>query len=201
MSAVTTPPPQPAAPSSAAGPRPFRWTREAYYKLAELGFFNGRRVQRIRGEIIEMSPPGWPHVAAKSKTADVLRRVFAGVGWVNEQAPLPTSDSDPEPDVAVYPGQIRDYTDHPTNPLLVVEVADDSLFYDTTTKAEVYAAAGFADYWVIDLPNRRLLVFRDPSPVAAVGTAYRTHLTLGPADSVAPLAAPQAAIPVADLLP
>ena len=62
------------------------------------------------------------------------------------------------------------------------------------------ATAGI-DHWVLDLTDHRLLVSRSPAPIAAGGAAYRNHLTLGPADSVSPLAAPQAVVTVADLLP
>ena len=183
---------------------PFRFTREQYYQLGRLGFFDGRRVERIHGEIVEMSPVGWRHVVSCRKTAELLERIFVGVGWVsrNEQ-PLALTDSDPQPDVMVVAGQFEDYSDHPTTALLVVEVADSTLARDTTTKAELYASAGVADYWVLDLDNRRLLVFRDPIalPAGLGATAYRTQLTLGPTDSVAPLAALAAAIRVGDLLP
>ena len=113
--------------SAALAPRPFRWTREEYLRLGELGFFRSRRVERIRGEIVEMSPIHWPHSFGVNAVAEALRLAFAGRAWVNIQNPLPTSDSDPEPDVAVYPGRFRDYTDHPANPLLVVEVSVSSL--------------------------------------------------------------------------
>lgn len=199
--ALTAPQPEATTPPPAAGVRPFRWTREQYYRLGELGFFRGKRVERIRGEIVEMSPINWPHELGKIKTADVLRAVFAGLGWVHQTGPLPQEGSDPEPDVAVFPGLATDYTDHPTNPLLVVEVADTSLTYDTTTKVELYAEAGHPEFWVVDIPNRRLLVFRDPHPIAAGGHTYRTRLAYGPGDAVAPLAAPEAAVKVADLLP
>ena len=84
---------------------------------------------------------------------------------------------------------------------LVVEGADTSFDYDRTVKAELYAEAGVADYWILDLNGRSLLVLRDPAPVAAGGFAYHSHRTLGEAESVAPLAAPAAAVRVADLLP
>src|SRR5262249_32064485 len=80
-------------------------------------------------------------------------------------------------------------------------VSDTTLALDLTEKAELYATAGIPDYWVLDLTGRRLLVFRDPGPVAAGGAAYRTHLTLGPSESVTPLSAPNASVTVADLLP
>lgn len=195
MSAVLTPLPQ-----TFAGRR-FRFTREQYYHLAELGFFAGKRVERIRGEIVEMSPKNWPHVVASRKTAEVLERSFAGIGWVSRQDPISLPDSDPEPDVAVLAGRVEDYADHPTTALLVVEVADASLFDDTTEMAEMYATAGIADYWVLDVVGRQLIVFRNPTPIPDGGAAYRDKTTLGPADHVSPLAAPNASILVGDLLP
>ena len=148
-----------------------------------------------------MSPQGWPHVLAKSNVADALRAAFAGVAWVSEQSPFPTAGSDPEPDVSVVPGQKRTYMDHPTLSLLIVEVADTTLDRDTTVKAEMYATAGIADYWVLDVVGRQLIVFRNPTPIPDGGAAYRDKTTLGPADRVSPLAAPNASILVGDLLP
>jgi Uma2 family endonuclease len=182
--------------------RPFRFTREQYYELDRLGYFLGRRVERIRGEILERSPISWPHVVACRKAGVLLERVFTGVGWVSRNEQLITlADSDPEPDVMVVPGRFEDYSDHPTTALLVVEVSDATLFHDTTTKAEVYAEAGIPEYWVIDLEQTQLLVFRDPAPIAAGGASYRTQLALAPNESVSPLAAPAVSVAVADLLP
>jgi Uma2 family endonuclease len=193
--APTTPPP------ADLGPKRWKWTREQYYRLSDLGFFRGKRVERIRGELIEMSAINWSHELGKIKSGDVLTAAFAGTGWVHRNGPMPVEESDPEPDVAVYPGRPADYADHPTNPLLVVEVASTSLTYDTTTKVELYAEAGHPEYWVLDVDNRLLLVFRDPLSIPAGGHTYRTWLTLAPTDSVSPLAAPAATIRVADLLP
>lgn len=200
MSAIAIPTPLPTT-APPGGARPWKWTREQYYKLGELGFFDGKRVELIRGEIIEMSPPGWPHTVATRKTADLLRAIFAGLGWVNEQSPLPTEDSDPEPDVAAYPGKLEDYTDHPTSALLVVEVSDATLDRDMTTKVELYAEAGHPEYWVVDLVNLRLHVFRDPRAIPAGGHTYHYRKSFGPADTVAPLAVPTASVKIADLLP
>ena len=144
-----------------------------------------------------------PHAIAVEKSDAELRTAF-GKGWrYRVQLPLVLGqDTDPMPDIAVIrgtPGAVV----HPTAAELVVEIADSSLDYDTTTKAELYATAGIADYWVLDVDGRRLLVFRDPVPLpAGLGaTAYRTHLTLTDADSISPLAAPTGTIRVADLLP
>lgn len=182
-------------------PGPFRFSREQYYKLGELGFFDGKRVERIRGEIIEMSPINWPHVVGCHRTSDVLRAVFAGAAWINMGNPIPTTDSDPQPDVMVVPGRLEDYTNHPTAALLIMEVSDATLDRDLTIKAELYAEAGVPEYWVLDVNARRLHVMRDPFPLAPGGHAYRTLQILSSDDSVSPLAAPAAVLAVAALLP
>ena len=180
---------------------PFRFTREQYLELDRLGYFNGLRVDRLRGEIVVTTAVNWSHVVGCGKTETALEAVFAGLGWVNARNPIPTEDSDPEPDVTVVPGRFEDYTDHPTHALLVVEVSGATLDKDTTVKAEIYATAGIADYWVLDLDGRRLLVFRAPPPLPDGGAAYRSLTELADTDSVSPLAAPAARLRVADLLP
>jgi Uma2 family endonuclease len=100
----------------------------------------------------------------------------------------------------VIAGSRRGTTAHATTAALVIEVADTSPPYDATTKAELYAPAGIADYWVLDVDSRQLLVFRDPTPIPE-GGADRDQKTFGPNDSVSPLAAPNATFKVADLLP
>jgi Uma2 family endonuclease len=209
---VPTPPVQPPAPPSGtvapalpAGPRPYRWTIAAYRKLGRTGLFDGLRTMLLRGEIFVVPNPNPPHNLSLGLAEDWLRAVFATGHHVRNQMGFDIgTEDDPGPDLAVVVGGRRDYaTRQASAAVLVVEVADSSLLTDTTTKAESYATAGVPDYWVIDLVNRQLLVFRDPQPLpAGLGaTAYRTHLTLGPADTVAPLAAPQATVTVADLLP
>jgi Uma2 family endonuclease len=196
-SGVITPPP------ASAGPKPFKWTREQYYELGERGYFDGKRVELIFGEIIEMSPINWPHVVGCRKTAEVLERAFAGIGWIHRSDPLNLTHSEPQPDVMVIPGRFEDFTDHPTTALLIVEVADTTLAYDTTTKAELYATAGVPEYWVLDVTGRQLFVFRDPQalPAALGAVTYQTKLTLSATDSISPLAASSVTVAVADLLP
>ena len=191
--------PRPAAP--AGGPAPWRWTRADYHRLGDLGFFAGKRVQLVRGEVVQMSPIGWPHSLGVKRVTRAVEAVFGTTGWVNVQSPLRLGDSEPEPDVAVYPGREEDYTDHPTNALLIAEVADTSLAYDLTVKAGLYAEAGVPEYWVVDVVGRVVHVLRDPGPVAG-GHGYRAVRVLGPADTILPLAAPAAAVVrVVDLLP
>jgi Uma2 family endonuclease len=206
MSTVTTPPQSaPFAPHAPApttsGPQPWKWTREQYYQLGELGFFRGKRVELIHGEIVEMSPINWPHTVGVTRLADALRSAFAGSGTVMTQTPHPMDNSDPQPDVRVIAGKMQDYTDHPRTALLVAEVSDTTLQYDTTTKALLYAESGVTDYWVLDLKSRQLIVFRNPGPGPDGGTVYRDRRVLSSTDTLSPLAAPNASIRVADLLP
>jgi Uma2 family endonuclease len=189
------------APAPRDKPVPVRWTRDEYHRLGETGLLAGRRVELIRGEIYEMSPISWRHALAKTRVVRVLDAVFEGTAWVQDQNPFQAGDSEPQPDAAVIPGRPEDYTDHPTTALLIVEVSDTTLDHDVTVKAELYATAGVPDYWVLDVDGRQLRVFRDPAPIPGGGAACRTQRTYGPADAVAPLAAPAAPVQVADLLP
>lgn len=201
MSTATLTPPPAAA---VANPAPRRWTREEYYRLAELGFFHGQRVERIGGELMVMSPQDWKHTLGVAKADEAVRRAFAGTDhWVRCQFPLEfVLESDPEPDVSVVVGGMDDYTNHPTTAVLVVEVANTSLGYDRRQKASLYAAAGVPDYWVLDVVGRRLEVCRDPRPDPAEphGWGYADRRGLTAADGISPLAVPAASLGVAALL-
>ncbi|MCS6859570.1 MAG: Uma2 family endonuclease [Abditibacteriales bacterium] len=188
----------------AAAPQPFRWTREAYYRLARLGLFDGRRVELIEGEILEMSPQLPPHTSAVFLAEETLRTVFREGYVVRTQAPLSLGmDSDPEPDVAVVAGCLRDYTqNHPTSAVLVLEVAEASLALDRGRKARLYAEAGIEDYWIVNLRERQVEVHRRPQKKPRQRRAAYTEVTVyGEKDTVTPLAAPHAKVKVADLLP
>jgi len=183
-----------------------RFTRDQYFSLAEHGFFDGRRVMLIKGEVLEMAAKKEPHSCGVSALADVFKAVFGAGFFVREEKALDVGAvTEPEPDVVVVPGSWQTYRHSPTPPsaavvLVVAEVSDSTLDYDTTTKAELYATAGIADYWVLDVASERLLVFRDPQPLAGV-IAYRTCLTLSAGDTITLLAVPTVPIPVADFFP
>jgi Uma2 family endonuclease len=187
------------------GPAPYRWTLDAYRELGSMRLFDGLKTMLIYGKILVMALPAPPHNLSLGLAEDWLKAVFSTGYHVRNQMALDIgTENDPGPDLAVVEGTRRDYADRQaTTALLVVEVADTSLFLDTTTKVELYATAGVPEYWVIDLANRQLLVFRDPEvlPAGLGATTYRTLLTYSPTDSVSPLAAPHASVKVADLLP
>lgn len=206
MSAVATPPlsaPTP-PPQPAGGPRPWKWTRADLIRLYELGFFNGQRVMLIDGEILAMPPMNREHANGILYTLQVVQGVFGPNFTIRPQLPLALGQTtDPEPDIAVVQGPARSHPDTPTTALLVIEVADTSLAYDLGQKASLYAAAGIADYWVLDVVNHRLHVFRDPRPDSTqrFGHGYYQHTINGPTDRISPLAAAGSSVQVSDLLP
>ncbi|HYH68251.1 MAG TPA: Uma2 family endonuclease [Urbifossiella sp.] len=207
MSALTLPAPPPAPPADPFAHlppvAPLRWTREEYYRLAEDGYFAGKRVMLIDGEVLTMSPQNEPHSRAISLSSRALEAAFNGAAYARVQMPLDLGQtSDPEPDVAMAPGDARTHPARPHSALLVVEVSDSSLAYDTGDKASLYAAGGIADYWVVDLVHNRLIVFRDPArdPATRFGHAYTTIRYVDRAQSIAPLAAPTSPVAVADLM-
>jgi Uma2 family endonuclease len=205
--AITPPPAQPFAPGTpaAAGPQPHRWTIAEYRELGKTGLFHDKKTMLLDGVLYVMTLPNPPHDLSLGLADDWLRAVFAAGHHVRNQMGFDVGTAtDPGPDLAVVAGARRDYVGRtPTTAVLLVEVADSSLLTDTTTKAEWYATAGVPEYWVIDVAGRQLHVFRGPValPAGLGATAYRTHLTLDATSTVAPLAAPHAAVTVADLLP
>src|SRR2546430_17190567 len=111
-------------------------------------------------------PQGAPHYTATRKTAKALEAAF-GPGWdVRPEGPIGLDDdSEPEPDIAVVPGSPDDYSRaHPSRPVLTVEVAESSLASDRHRKGSLYARAGLSDYWVLNLLDRVLEVYRQPGP-------------------------------------
>jgi Uma2 family endonuclease len=188
----------------AGPPRPWRVSRDRYYQLAEQGHFEGQRVERIRGEIIEMSPIGFKHWLTVEKVSDALEQVFGSGFIVTSQGQMPAGDSDPQPDVSVIRGQLKDFSDHPRDRELVVEVSDSSLEYDMGRKADLYASAGVKDYWVIDLVNLRVLVHRGAAVDAAneFGWRYIAVEAFSKGQTIVPLSSPAGAgVTVDDLLP
>jgi Uma2 family endonuclease len=184
-----------------AEPTTKRWTREQYYHLAEEGWFRGQRVQLIKGEIIQMPPQGHLHTRSILLIIEALREVFGSQFIIRSQFPLNAlEDSDPEPDVAVVPGPLDGYDDHPTTALLVVEVADSSLRLDRR-KGSLYAAAGVPEYWIADVNRRQIEVYRNPVKDAAAefGATYAPPVVFAAGQTIAPQSPPEAKLEVSKL--
>jgi Uma2 family endonuclease len=182
-----------------------RFTRAEYERLIELGIFQAdEEIELIGGELIVAEPQGAPHYTAIRRTAKALEAAF-GRGWeVRTEGPIALDDdSEPEPDVAVVPGTPEDYSRaHPSRPVLTVEIAESSLAVDRRHKGSVYARAGLADYWLVNLVERVLEVYREPQPdpAARFGWRYARVEVFDATARVTPLAT-DSSVRVADLLP
>ncbi len=182
-----------------------KFSKAEYYRMAEMGFFNGQRVELIDGEVILMSPQEAGHATAVELVVRVLERAFGEGYHVRDQKPLDLGEGqEPEPDAAVVVGSPRDYAQaHPKTAVLVVEVALSSVDYDRVVKGSLYAKSGIPEYWLLNLRDRRLEVFREPvsMPEQIFGFGYKSVRIYLPEETVSPLAKPDAQIKVADLLP
>lgn len=174
--------------------------------MIDLGVFQpGDPIELLGGELIVAEPQGSEHYTSICLVQEALRQAFGPGFTIRSQGPIALDDeSEPEPDVAVVPGTIRDYSgEHPARPVLVVEVAESSLRLDRQRKAGLYARARLEDYWILNLVDGVLEIYRQPvaDPSAAYGLRYASRIVLTRDGSATPLAAPSTSIPVRALLP
>jgi len=183
-----------------------RWTRAEYDRLIEHGvFLPDEPLELLGGELMVSEPQNSAHYTAIGLVEDALRAAL-GSGWlVRSQGPVELDDeSEPEPDVAVTHGDRRSFSRrHPSRPALVVEVADSSLAFDRAHKGSLYARARLDDYWIVNLVDRVVEIYRRPipDPSAPFGWRYASQEVLSAESSVELLAIPEARILVSDLLP
>jgi Uma2 family endonuclease len=178
-----------------------QWTVAEYQKMAAAGIFHPEeRVELIAGQIIRMSAKGTAHTSAVGRTAKVLRRLLENRADIRTQDPIQLDNfSEPEPDIAVVKIDSLDYADHhPTTSelFLIIEVADSSFKYDRETKGKVYAQSRIRDYWVLDVINRKLHVFREPTQ-----EGYDSEVIFTEDAIVLSLQFPAIAIAIAQILP
>ncbi len=183
-----------------------RFSRRQYERMIDRGFLDeDDPIELLDGLLLVKEPQSGPHRTAVLLVAKALERAF-GDGWfVQTHSPIILDDrSEPEPDVCVVRGSLRDYTDtHPRRPALVVEIAQSGIGIARRRKAAAYARAGIADYWIVNLVDRVLEVHREPARPGPTlrRWSYVSIETLDAAAVIAPLAAPSAEVRVADLLP
>lgn len=184
-----------------------RFTRADLYRMEAAGvILPDERIELIDGELLQKElPMNSPHATAVSLCNEALRQMFGAGYVVRVQIPLTLSERDePLPDLAVVEGAIRDFEQrHPTTAVLIVEISETTLAFDRRVKGSLYAWAGVPDYWIVNLAERVVEVYRQPTPTARTryGYAYQTRQLYRPDDALAPLAVPDVAIPVSELLP
>ena len=178
-----------------------KWTVKEYHKLGEMGVFHPEeRVELLSGNIIKMSAKGTAHTSALGRTDRLLQNLFGNLAWVRMQDPIALDDnSEPEPDIALVSIDPFDYATHhptPSEVYLIIEVADSSLTFDREIKAQAYGRSGIADYWVLNVNNRQLHIFREPAV-----DGYQSELILGENGSISPLRFPTVNIAIQEMLP
>jgi len=168
------------------------WTRQECAPLEASGFWAQQRLELIAGELISKRGKKRPHTNTLVATQAFLIRVF---GWqfVNSAAPIDVAPEDnptnePEPDLIVLSkpsDHINDGNPQPSEIRLLVEIADSTLRFDLTVKARLYARARIVEYWVVDIPSRRIIVHRDPRE-----GQYRSVVAYSEQENVKPVASP-----------
>lgn len=184
----------------------WRLPRVRYERMVEKGILDSDdKLELLDGLLVVKEPQGSVHAAAVTALHAVLTKAFGPGYHVRPGTPVALDDySEPEPDAAVVRGGPWDYKKgHPAKPLLVVEVAMTSRAKDRLVKGGLYARAGIADYWVVNLVDEVLEVYREPvrAPSRRYGWKYGSVKLLKRGAKIAPLAAPRARIRAADLLP
>jgi Uma2 family endonuclease len=186
--------------ATALEPQPRRFTVEEYLRMGESGIIlPDERVELIEGEIIQMTPIGPPHAGTVAHLLTLLVRGAGERAVVWPQNPLHLGDrSMPQPDLILLKARPTFYTDaHPTGDdvLLLIEVADSSIRYDRLRKLQLYARFGIPEYWILNIPESCIEVYRTPA-----GDGYQDFRRWVAGECVAPEVLPDLVIEVGALL-
>ena len=177
-------------------------TRQDCRALAEAGLLEGERFELIDGELIRKMPKSRLHSLVLLRLVACLRNIF-GQWHVEQEVSINLSavldaTNEPEPDAIVLKRPSADFPQDnpgPADILLVAEVSVTTREYDLGAKAALYASAGIEEYWVLDLPESRIVVHRHPE-----GDRYSSIVAYAIDEPVSPVAAKSASIQIQDLL-
>jgi Uma2 family endonuclease len=173
--------------------RPLR--RVEYDQLIALGAFEDERIELLDGEMVAMSPIGTAHNSVVQKLNELLVLALHGRASVRCQSSFAASElSEPEPDFAIVPRGEYDL-DHPSEAYLIIEVAESSLVKDRGRKLRLYASGGVPEYWVVNLVERCIEVYRDGE-----GQSYARLERYERGQSIRLLAFSEVSIAVSDVL-
>ena len=143
-----------------------KWTLEEYHQMIASGVLDDRRVELIKGEIVEMAPEGEPHAYSISESGEYLARLLGEHAKVRYGNPITLpNQSEPEPDIAIVQRLGREYFSHhpyPENIFWLIEFSNTSLSKDINLKSSTYAEVDIPEYWIVNIPEQLLFVFREP---------------------------------------
>lgn len=175
-----------------------KWTLDEYHRMIEAGILSDRRVELLKGEIVEMPSEGMPHAYFSTTAGNYLVRLLGERAEVRQGKPITLpNDSEPEPDIAIVQALGREYLNHhpyPENVFWLIEYADSSIAQDMEVKSRIYAEVGIAEYWVVNLRKRHIVVFRDPQD-----GEYGTKLTVSDGE-LRPMAFPEIQVAIAQII-
>jgi Uma2 family endonuclease len=165
-----------------------RLSVEQYHEMGRAGILSPEdRVELLEGWLVPKMMKNPRHRIATEAMRGIFERLLPQ-GWhVNSQEPITLSTSEPEPDVAVIRGSLRDYRDRhpgPRDVAIVIEVADTTLHDDEMLKKTIYARDGVAVYWIVNLVENCLEMYSDPTGPCPKPD-YRQHRTMRPGQQVA----------------
>ena len=167
-----------------------RLTVAEFHRLGDAGILGADdRVELLEGQLVSMSPIGPRHALVVDALAETLVIALRGRAAVRIQNPVSLGrHTEPQPDVAIIRRPWHGYPAAHPGPAdihLIVEVADATLTTDLGAKRDLYAAAGIAEYWVVDLERDRIHVFRRPRRLEATA-AYEELLQVEGTQTLAP---------------
>jgi Uma2 family endonuclease len=178
----------------------YEWTVEEYEQLHRAGIFGeDDRIELLNGNLVIMSPIGYRHMTAVNRLNRFFVRKARDRFIVSPQNSFVLDPrSEPQPDLCLLDPKCDGLgrVPQPAEIFLLIEVSDSTLPYDRGDKLPAYARRNVAEYWILNLADNVLEVYRDPA-----GETYRAAFVLQPADTAAPLAFPDVELQVADFLP
>ncbi len=140
---------------------------EQYHAMIQAGAFaKNESVELLEGRLVPKMPKNPPHTISTRRTLRLISEILPPQWEADSQEPITTDDSEPEPDVSVVRAGARDHLGRhpiPTEIGKVVEVSDTTLVRDRGVKKVVYARAAIAIYWIINLVDRCIEVYTDPT--------------------------------------
>jgi len=181
-----------------------RWTVKEYFRMSAAGMLGERRVELLNGELIEMPAQATPHRISISKTVRLLCGAFDATHWMLVQGTLVLSSRHaPDPDFHIFDVPVGTPDNCLPIPLLVIEISDSTYRKDSGPKLRAYARAGIPDYWIFNLPQDRVEVYRQPENPTGLPRGWRyasiDHRIRG--QTVTPLLRPAISLAVEDMLP
>ena len=161
-----------------------RISRKEYDQMVAVGLFQGARIELLNGRLMTASPQYAAHASTVQRLSKWLVTELGDRADVRVQLPFAASDdSEPEPDISVVP--VGDYdAEHPRSAYLIIEVADSFLNDDRFIKRPVYATAGVPEYWILNIVDRCIEVFKPTSSEPARIVTSTDEITVPGFDDV-----------------